>query len=94
MSSLRRANFVIELSALPNGKYRVEARTPIGGASADVDNPFTESEIEDLLAILSRRRRVLASVEAQTAAQFGSRMFDMLLRSSDQIYAAYFNTLS
>lgn len=94
MSSLRRANFNIELSALPNGKYRVEARTPIGGASADVDNPFTESEIEDLLAILGRRRRVLASVEAQTAAQFGGRMFDMLFRSSDQIYAAYFNTLS
>lgn len=94
MSSPRRANFIIELSALPNGKYRVEARTPIGGATADVDNPFTESEIAELVAILSRRRRVLASVEAQTAAQFGGRMFDLLFRSSDQIYAAYFNTLS
>jgi hypothetical protein len=94
MASPRRANFIIELSALPNGRYRVEARAPIGSASADVDNPFSESEIDDLLAILSRRRRVLASVEAQTAAQFGGRMFDMLFRSSDQIYAAYFNTLS
>jgi hypothetical protein len=94
MASLRRANFTVELSALPNGRYRVEVRTPIGGASADVDNPFSESEIDELLAILSRRRRVSASVEAQTAAQFGGRMFDMLFRSSDQIYAAYFNTLA
>jgi hypothetical protein len=93
MAVSKRDNFILELAALPDGKFRLTARTPIGTTTVDVDNPFTQAEIDDLGAVLGRRRRVPAPTEQQMASQFGARMFRLLFESSRDVYAAYLTSL-
>jgi hypothetical protein len=87
-------NFVIELSALPNGQYRIQVQSsPVGEASADVNNPFTDDEIRQILAVLGRQKRVSRMEETQTARQFGQRLFEFLIQNNQEINTAYFASL-
>jgi hypothetical protein len=86
-------NFNIDVSALPNGQYRVTVQSPIGQASADLNPPFTPDELEAPMAIFNRTRRVSPQLEQQIAIQFGSRLFDFLIRGSSDINAAYLTSL-
>lgn len=86
-------NFNIDVSALPNGQYRVVVQSPIGQASADLNAPFTPDELEAPMAIFNRTRRVSPQLEQQIAIQFGNRLFDFLIRGSSDINAAYLTSL-
>lgn len=86
-------NFAIEISALPDGKYRIEVASPVGEASVDAASPFTPDEITAYLQILSREKRVPRQEELNTARDFGQRLFDFVFRSSGEITSAYFASL-
>jgi hypothetical protein len=86
-------NFNVDVSALPNGQYRVTVQSPIGQASADLNPPFTPDELEAPMAVFNRTRRVSPQLEQQIAIQFGSRLFDFLIRGSSDINAAYLTSL-
>mgnify|MGYP000744466965 CR=1 FL=1 len=72
MAANLRANFIIELSALPDGKFRISARAPRGVITVDAPSPFTESEIEILLNTLARPSRTTFSAGVTLAREFGS----------------------
>lgn len=86
-------NFAVEVTALPNGKYRVAIQSAVGEASAELNNPFTPQEIEGILQILSRERRVSRDEEARAVREFGTRLFTFLFRSSGEISNAYFGSV-
>ena len=86
-------NFAVEVSSLPDGRYRISVASPVGEASADVDNPFTTQDIQDAVAVLGRTRRVPRAEENDTARRLGERLFEFLIRSSDDINAAYYASL-
>lgn len=88
-------NFALELSALPApGRYRISVNSPIGETSVDVDTPFTQEEVTRYLAILSRQSvGSTRAQEAQTAREFGDRLFSFLIRNNENINAAYFASL-
>lgn len=86
-------NLAVEVTALPNGKYRVALQSPVGEASAEADSPFTSDELDNFLQILSRERRVSRQIELNTARDFGSRLFAFLFNSSSEISNAYFGSL-
>ncbi len=86
-------NFAVDVSSLPNGRYRVRVSAPVGEASADLDSPFTAQEIESILAILGRTNRVPKAQEQATAREFGGRLFNFLIRGSSDINAAYIASL-
>jgi hypothetical protein len=92
-------NFVIELSALPapmpaQARYRISVTSPIGETTVDVDSPFTASDIERYLAVLGRQQEgITRAQEAQTAREFGDRLFTFLIRNNEDVNAAYFASL-
>jgi hypothetical protein len=86
-------NFAVEVTALPNGKYRVAIQSAVGEASAELDSPFTPQEIDGILQILSRERRVSRDEEARATREFGTRLFTFLFRSSGEISNAYFGSV-
>ncbi len=86
-------NLAVEVTALPNGKYRVAIQSPVGEANAEVDSPFTPEELPDILQILAREQRVSRQVELNTARDFGNRLFSFLFRSNSEISNAYFGSL-
>lgn len=88
-------NFAIELAALPTpGRYRISVNSPIGQTSVDVDSPFTTQEIDSLLMVLGREQAgVTPAQEMQAARDFGERIFNFLIRSHQDILAAYFASL-
>jgi CHAT domain-containing protein len=87
-------NLVIEVATLPDGRYRVALKSPVGDASADVPAPFTPQELADFRTIFSRQRDDLTRAQEGAAARsFGGRLFDFLIRKNDQINAAYFASL-
>lgn len=85
--------FAIEISALPDGKYRIEVTSPVGEASTDTASPFAPDELANFLQILSREKRVPRQEELNTARAFGQRLFDFVFRSSSEISSAYFASL-
>ncbi len=86
-------NFALEIVALPNGKYRIEIKSPVGEASVEADSPFTPDEITRYLQIFSREQRVSRQDELAAARDFGQRLFKFLLQSSSEISNAYFASL-
>lgn len=86
-------NFAVEVTALPNGRYRIAVQSPVGEASAEADSPFTPEEITSLLKILSREQRVSRAEETGVTRDFGGRLFTFLFRSSSEISNAYFSSL-
>lgn len=86
-------NFAVDVSSLPNGRYRVRVSSPVGEASADLDPPFTSQELDAYLAILGRTARDSRAKEADTAREFGTRLFDFLIRQNNDINAAYIASL-
>jgi hypothetical protein len=92
MADTPRANFIIELAALPNGMYRITARAPRGVITVDAPNPFTDEAITELLDTLSRPHPRTFQKGVTLARDFGARMFEFLF--TKQIYAAYVTTLA
>ncbi len=86
-------NFAVDVSSLPNGRYRIRVSAPVGEASADLDSPFTPPEIANYLAILGRTQRVSRTEELATARELGQRLFDFVIRGSSDINAAYIASL-
>lgn len=86
-------NFAIEISALPDGKYRIEMESPVGEATIDVASPFTPEEIAHYLQIFSREQRLSRQDELNSARDFGGRLFDFVFRASSEISSAYFASL-
>jgi hypothetical protein len=83
--------FLIELTALPDGKYRIGVNS---GTSDDVQvvvrAPFTEKEINEIQAILSGRKAGLMRMEeTRSARQFGQKLFHFLIRDNPSIHASY-----
>jgi hypothetical protein len=88
-------NFAVELSALPDGRFRIAVASPVGEAIADVVNPFTPDEITDALQILGRERADVTKAQMQeTARAFGDRLFAFLIQSNRDINNAYFASLA
>ena len=86
-------NFAVEVTALPNGRYRIAVQSPVGEASTEADSPFTPEEISTLLKILSREQKVSRDEETRVAREFGQRLFAFLFRGSSEISNAYFGSL-
>lgn len=86
-------NFVVELAALPDGRYRVQVQVGESGASADVASPFNETELAFWMAVLSREQRVSADEESKVARAFGEQLFHFLIHASDDTSRAYFSAL-
>lgn len=87
-------NFAIEVAALPDGNYRISVTSPVGEVTADVAPPFTPTDIADALAVFTRQREGISKLEeTQAARQFGQRLFSFLIRSNEDIHAAYFASL-
>src|SRR4051812_36579654 len=86
-------NLAVEVTALPNGKYRIAVQSPVGEASAEAASPFTPEELPGILQILSRETRVSRQAELNTARDFGNRLFTFLFRSSSDTGNAYFGGL-
>ena len=86
-------NFAVDVSSLPNGRYRLRVSSPVGEASADLDSPFTAQEIENYLNILVRVQRAPRAQELATARDLGQRLFDFVIRSNSDINAAYIASL-
>ncbi len=86
-------NLAVEVTALPNGRYRIAVQSPVGEASAEADPPLTPDEISLLLKILSREQRVSREEETRAARDFGQRLFAFLFRSSSELSNAYFASL-
>ena len=88
-------NFAVELSALPDGRFRIAIMSPMGEATADVNNPFTPDEITDVLRTLGREKATATKADMEQAARtFGARLFDFLINSSTEISNAYFASLA
>jgi len=88
-------NFAVELSALPDGRFRIEVASPVGEATADVSSPFTTAEITDALQILGRERASVTKPQMiETARAFGDKLFAFLLQSNSDISNAYFASLA
>lgn len=87
-------NFALELSALPDGRYRISVQSPLGEATVDVDNPFTDAEIEQILAILGRDTSAKQAEINTLARTVGDKLFTFLFHSSNQISNAYFASLA
>ncbi len=87
-------NFAVDLSQLPDGRYRISVSTPAGEASADVTNPFTEAEIADILTLLSgAARRSREDRVKDTLKPIGEKLFNFLF-SDRRISNAYFGSLT
>jgi CHAT domain-containing protein len=87
-------NLVIEVATLPDGRYRIGFKSPVGEATADAPAPFTPQELADFRALFARQRDdITRQQEAAAARAFGSRLFDFLIRKHEQINAAYFASL-
>lgn len=86
-------NFAVDVSSLPDGRYRVRITAPVGEATADLDSPFTSQEIADYLRVLGRAPRVSKAQEDATARELGDRLFDFVARGSDALHAAYVASL-
>lgn len=84
-----------EVASLPDGRYRINLKSPVGEAQAEAGAPFTPAELEDYHAIFARRKEnITRAQEANAARQFGTRLFDFLIRTHDQVNAAYFASLA
>ncbi len=88
-------NLAVEITAPPDaaGKYRIALQSPVGEASAEAVNPFTPEELANFLQILSREKPVSRATEANTARDFGARLFNFVFQSSPEISNAYFGSL-
>ncbi|MFN8447942.1 MAG: CHAT domain-containing protein [Anaerolineae bacterium] len=86
-------NFAIEISALPDGKYRIEVQSPVGEASVDAASRFTPEELASYLQIFSREKRVPRQEELNAARDFGQRLFNFVFHASSDISSAYFASL-
>jgi CHAT domain-containing protein len=84
-----------EVASLPDGRYRINLKSPVGEAQAEASAPFTPAELENYRALFARRTDGLTRAqEANAARQFGTRLFDFLIRTHDQVNAAYFASLA
>jgi CHAT domain-containing protein len=87
-------NLGIEVTALPDNRYRITMQSPVGEAAAEAAAPFTAQELADFRAIFRRERDgVTRAQEAQAARSFGTRLFDFLIRKQQDLNAAYFASL-
>ena len=86
-------NLAVDVSSLPNGRYRVRLSSPVGEASADVDSPLSQPEIERFLSILGRSPRVSKAEENAAARDLGARLFNFLIHGSDDTSAVYVASL-
>jgi hypothetical protein len=87
-------NFAIEVIAQPDGLYAISVvSSPVGEARVVVPNPLVAQEIERMLAVLGRRERVTKLEENGIARDIGEKLFNFLIRSNDDINAAYFASL-
>jgi hypothetical protein len=82
-------NLAVEITALPDDKYRIAVKSPIGESSADIASPFSPEDLANFLQVLSREKPVSKPVEANTARDFGGRLFDFVFRASPEINSAY-----
>ncbi|MCL4248460.1 MAG: CHAT domain-containing protein [Anaerolineae bacterium] len=87
-------NLILEITALPDNRYRISMNAPVGSVSAEAPVPFSPEELQDFSTIFSRRREgITRAQEAQAARIFGTRLFDFLIRKNQDLNAAYFASL-
>jgi len=87
-------NLILEITALPEDRYRINMTAPVGSVSAEAPAPFSPEELIDFKAIFSRQREgITRAQEAQAARIFGTRLFDFLIRKNQDLNAAYFASL-
>ena len=87
-------NLILEITALPDDRYRINMTAPVGSVSAEAPAPFSPEELLDFTAIFSRQREgITRAQEAQAARIFGARLFDFLIRKNQDLNAAYFASL-
>lgn len=88
-------NFAIDLTELPDGTYRVSVlSSPVGEASAVVDNPFSDDDIRAAATLLEPDNEPQSTLERTHAArQWGQRLFHFLIRQHHDINSAYFASL-
>ncbi|MCC6612556.1 MAG: CHAT domain-containing protein [Anaerolineae bacterium] len=87
-------NLILEITALPEDRYRISMNSPVGSVSAEAPAPFSAAELLDFTAIFSRQREgITRAQEAQAARIFGTRLFDFLIRKNQDLNAAYFASL-
>lgn len=86
-------NFAVEVTALPNARYRIAIQSAVGEASAEVDSPYTPDALASILKILAREQRISREEEARISREFGARLFEFLFRSSPDLSNAYFASL-
>src|SRR5262245_3208017 len=86
------ANFEINIEQLDGNKIRVTVvDSPVGSASADVANPFTLDEINQIISTLDGSVKISRSERSAAARKFGEKLFNTIF--SDQIFAAYLTSL-
>jgi hypothetical protein len=81
----------IDLSELPDGRYKITAHLASGGEqSAVARNPFSAREVEHYFAILSRHKHDITPLEqAKTTRQFGQKLFNFLIYAHPPIHTMY-----
>ncbi|MCS7070946.1 MAG: CHAT domain-containing protein, partial [Anaerolinea sp.] len=91
--------FALTLTPLPINdpalaEYTVTAESPVGRAQAQIKLPFTEAEIADILALLSRSSPKLTRAELEAAMRdFGGRLFRALIGDPSAMRRLYDLTL-
>ncbi len=88
-------NFVVDLTELPDGSYRISVlSSPVGETSAVVASPFTPADLEAAAALLEDGLSDMGSIERTHAARLlGQRLFQFLIRQNEDVNSAYFASL-
>ena len=77
-------DFVLKIESAGEGRYRVEARAPIGEAQTDFEQPFDERDLELILLKLGHRRsqptRGQRQEQVQPALEFGTRLYESVIQ--------------
>ncbi len=81
-------NFELNIETLDGNRLRISVSdSPVGSVSAEVVNPFTANEIEQVIGALDGSIKLSRGDSARIARAFGEKLFNTIF--SGQIYAAF-----